>query len=188
MSQPSVLKLNMSGQPLAWLSWQEAVTAYCLGRVHWTYGDPIIKVRGGISALTRSQSIMRVHGVIACSGNEKYRPYAIPPLTNKTLFRRDANLCMYCGKKYSDKELTRDHIHPVSKGGKDEWNNVVASCKRCNNRKGACLLSDSTMELLAVPYTPNHAEYLAMINGRRILADQMLFLENQFSDNCRFIV
>lgn len=32
------------------------------------------------------------------------------------------------------------------------------------------------MRLLAVPYAPNHAEGL-ILAGRRVLADQMLFLE-----------
>ena len=36
------------------------------------------------------------------------------------------------------------------------------------------------MPLLAIPYVPNWAEYLALSN-RRILSDQMEFLKTQFS-------
>ena len=36
------------------------------------------------------------------------------------------------------------------------------------------------MELLALPYVPNVAEYLALINSGRILGDQMDFLASQF--------
>ena len=32
--------------------------------------------------------------------------------------------------------LTRDHILPLSRGGGNSWENVVASCSPCNNRKG----------------------------------------------------
>jgi len=41
------------------------------------------------------------------------------------------------------------------------------------------------MELLALPYEPNPAEYLALVNSKRIRVDQMDFLRQQFSRNCR---
>ena len=41
------------------------------------------------------------------------------------------------------------------------------------------------MELLAMPYRPNLAEYLALVSGRRIRTDQMAFLSAQFSKNYR---
>jgi hypothetical protein len=63
--------------------------------------------------------------------------------------------------------------------------NVVTACKRCNARKGNRLLSESSLSLLALPYRPNHAEYLALTHSGRILGDQMTFLENQFSINGR---
>jgi len=43
------------------------------------------------------------------------------------------------------------------------------------------------MELLALPYVPNYAEYLALINGGRILGDQMDFLKRSFSRNSRLL-
>ena len=42
------------------------------------------------------------------------------------------------------------------------------------------------MSLLAIPYEPNWAEFLALSN-RRILADQMKFLKTQFSRKNRFL-
>ena len=41
------------------------------------------------------------------------------------------------------------------------------------------------MELLALPFEPNPAEYLALVNSKRIRADQMDFLKAQFSRHCR---
>jgi hypothetical protein len=46
-------------------------------------------------------------------------------------------------------------------------------------------LSESSLSLLALPYRPNHAEYLALTHSGRILGDQMTFLQNQFSINSR---
>ena len=74
---------------------------------------------------------------------------------------------------------------PLSKGGLDIWENVVASCRRCNQHKANYLLEDIGMELLATPYRPNLAEYLALVNDRRIRIDQMEFLSAQFSKNYR---
>ena len=76
-------------------------------------------------------------------------------------------------------ELSRDHVTPMSRKGRDGWNNVVTACRRCNHHKGAHLPEEVGMELLAVPFTPSYAEYI-YLQGRRILADQMEFLKAHF--------
>ena len=72
-------------------------------------------------------------------------------------------------------KLTRDHIVPFSKGGRDTWMNVVTACRSCNERKSDRTPEGAGMELVYLPYVPNRAEYLILTN-RRILADQMEFL------------
>jgi 5-methylcytosine-specific restriction endonuclease McrA len=94
-------------------------------------------------------------------------------------------MCLYCGKQLGDSDLTRDHVVPVSRGGSNQWDNVVASCRRCNHFKGSRLLEDTSLELLALPYVPNYSEYLALINSGRILGDQMAFLSKSFGSNSR---
>ncbi len=44
-------------------------------------------------------------------------------------------ICHYCGKKFSPKELTMDHIVPVARGGKSNKGNCVPACKKCNTEK-----------------------------------------------------
>lgn len=44
-------------------------------------------------------------------------------------------VCYYCGHSTPSKELTMDHIVPISRGGKSTKNNVVTACKGCNNKK-----------------------------------------------------
>jgi 5-methylcytosine-specific restriction protein A len=44
-------------------------------------------------------------------------------------------VCYYCGRQVPPKELTMDHIVPLSRGGKSTKSNVVPVCKECNNKK-----------------------------------------------------
>jgi len=44
-------------------------------------------------------------------------------------------ICHYCGMKTASKELTLDHLVPVSRGGKSTKTNCVPACKSCNNKK-----------------------------------------------------
>jgi hypothetical protein len=92
---------------------------------------------------------------------------------------RDAHLCLYCGERFGARDLSRDHVTPLSKGGLDIWNNVVTACKRCNNHKAGRTPEQAGMALLAVPFVPTHAEYV-YLQGRRVLADQMEFLLAHF--------
>jgi 5-methylcytosine-specific restriction endonuclease McrA len=43
--------------------------------------------------------------------------------------------CYYCRRVVPPKELTMDHIVPIIRGGKSAKNNLVPSCKDCNNKK-----------------------------------------------------
>ncbi|MDY0267919.1 HNH endonuclease [Trichloromonas sp.] len=44
-------------------------------------------------------------------------------------------ICHYCGMKVAPKDLTLDHLVPVSRGGKSTKSNCVPACKSCNNQK-----------------------------------------------------
>jgi hypothetical protein len=70
-------------------------------------------------------------------------------------------------------------VRPISKGGEDQWTNVVTACVRCNNFKAGRTPEAAGMLLLAVPFTPTHAEYIFLM-GRNVLSDQMAFLRAHF--------
>ena len=178
-----ILKLDVSGRPLRWISKEEGALLYCRGQVAWEAGDSAVRLHGGVSRLTGVRSFLDVNTIIATRGVDvplaKLR--SVPVLTNTDLFRRDENLCLYCGNRFSTRDLTRDHVMPVSRGGKDAWENVVTACRPCNHRKGNWTLKEIDrlgMRLLAVPYAPNYAEAL-ILDNRRILTDQMAFLKSQ---------
>ena len=182
---PMILRLNIAGLPVDWVTWQEAVCLYAREIVQWTLGDPVLQIRGGHSRFDGSASTVEIHSIIACEGRVVPRAKEVPPLTNGALFVRDGNVCLYCGHEFPDGSLTRDHVVPTSRGGQDEWENVVAACRRCNHLKGNRLVEECGLDLLALPYTPNFSEYLALTNSGRILGDQMDFLKRGFGANSR---
>lgn len=50
------------------------------------------------------------------------------------VYERDGHKCVKCE---STEHLSVDHIHPWSKGGKTEFDNLQTLCRICNSRKGA---------------------------------------------------
>jgi len=179
-----VLSLDAGGRILDWISWQDAACLYARRAVAWTLGDPCLTIHGGFHN-DGEQSIIELHPIVASRGH--CRAGAIDPspaLTNVALFARDRHVCMYCGSHFSRGELTRDHVLPLSRGGKDIWVNVVTACLACNIRKGGRTPQQAGMPLLAVPYKPSWVEHLILSN-RNILADQMEFLVHHLPKNRR---
>ncbi len=185
---PLILRLDVTGAPVRWMPWQDAVCLYSRGLVAWTTGNHEFEFLGGVARSTGQRSRVVIHSIIAIkrSGRGALVQRSVPPLNNHELFRRDDYMCMYCGGQFAEHQLTRDHVVPISRGGRDTWSNVVVACRVCNTRKGGRTPEQSHMPLLAIPYVPNWAEFLALSN-RRILADQMEFLRAQFNRRARVI-
>lgn len=178
-----VLRTDAAGMPLEWIDYQAAAKLYYLDQVAYSCGTHLYTLYGGINARTGRRSLIEVNSIIATHHNGKSgyngHPDYIPPLSNSALFRRDNNLCLYCGNSFSYCDLSRDHITPISHKGEDHWKNVVTACKRCNNHKAGRTPEQAGMQLLAIPFTPTHAEYV-YLQGRRVLSDQMDFLKTHF--------
>jgi 5-methylcytosine-specific restriction endonuclease McrA len=109
-------------------------------------------------------------------------------VTNTFLFARDGYRCQYCGRTQVElkprEQLTRDHLIPLSRGGLNEWTNVVTACSPCNTRKGNRMPHDIGMVPLATPVephfvhlswavrklTPKQAQYIKVFYGDELLA------------------
>lgn len=183
MLSQQVLRTDAAGMPLEWIGYQEAVRLYHLDQVAYACGSLLYRLHGGINASSGTRSIIEVNSIVATYGNNHALSLArkdyIPPVNNHALFRRDAHLCMYCGQTFLARDLSRDHVTPLSQGGRDAWTNLVTACKRCNNHKAGRTPEQAGMQLLAVPFKPTHAEYI-YLKGKRVLADQMEFLRAHF--------
>lgn len=183
---PYILQLDESGTPSDWCDWQTALCYKAKDMIVWSLGDISFDFKGGNSRLTGERTEVSIPSIIAVRSQAKSGKYTrkVPTLTNSNLFRRDLFTCAYCGKIYREEKLTRDHIHPVSKGGKNTWMNTITACKPCNNYKGSYLLADIGMELRFAPYVPTRAENMLLAN-RTILTDQMDFLKNCIPEKSR---
>jgi hypothetical protein len=181
-----ILVLDNAGQPLRWGSYEDAIVYHAKGLVAWQLGDEShTTFRGGVNSLTGEQSSITTAPIIAVRGEVgSKRKYKAPALTNRDLFARDRWTCAYCCVVSTEAKLTRDHVLPVSRGGKDIWENVVTSCGKCNNKKDNFLLTEVKMELQYYPYVPSRADVLFM-KARGILPCQAEYLLPFCSDRAR---
>lgn len=73
--------------------------------------------------------------VIALNGFY-HRKKVNPVMSKYRLLVRDDWKCQYCQTELSMTSATYDHVLPRSKGGKTNWENIVAACRPCNSKKG----------------------------------------------------
>jgi len=93
-------------------------------------------------------------------------PFERKSLSRKNILLRDHNTCQYCGRVFTPLELTLDHVVPRSRGGDSSWDNLVASCCKCNNRKGDRTPEEMGWKLRFLPYKPDGTRRVAIIAGR----------------------
>jgi 5-methylcytosine-specific restriction endonuclease McrA len=183
-----VLALDITGTPRQWIGYDDAIAYWATKSVAWSMGAVVAKYRGGVQQ-DGTLSYIETPSIIAIKGTG-FNPqkHAQVALSNRTLFGRDRNICAYCGDYFANHNvLSRDHIVPKSRGGQNTWMNVVTACKTCNSAKGSKTLKESKMELLYLPYVPNHFENMILQN-RNIIADQMEYLKAGIPKHSRLLL
>lgn len=77
----------------------------------------------------------------------------------KRLYGLEATfVCPYCLKTFPIKKATKDHIRPYSRFHDNSPENIVLSCKSCNNEKGS--LTPQEYEIWKT--TTDRAEWLRL--------------------------
>lgn len=153
-----VLVLNADAQPVSYLplsavQWKEAITYLWLEKcdvLEW-YDDWVVS---SASWETRVPAVIML--------KEFQRRRRRPRFSKTNLYLRDFYTCQYCNTPYTKNNLTLDHVIPLSKGGKTNWENIVAACGPCNTRKG----NRMSMKPKRKPYTP---DYYELVNKRKQL-------------------
>lgn len=148
-----MLVLNQSFEPICICGTQKAVVLLYLHKAE------LIEERHDRSIHTVSSSwpfpsIIRLN-------NYRRIPYKNIMLSRKNILRRDGHRCQYCGSHAAP--LTVDHIIPRARGGADSWENLVAACLYCNNRKGSRTPEKAGMTLLSTPRRPSHVSFIVQL-------------------------
>ena len=81
----------------------------------------------------------------------RHIPQQTRALSRKNILLRDRYTCQFCGRKFPAAELTLDHVFPRSRGGRSSWENLVACCYHCNNRKGDRTPEEAGLRLIRKP-------------------------------------
>lgn len=135
-----VLVLNASYEPLNICNWRRAFLLVFKGKAEEIE----------LSNVHANQEYF-IPSVIRLTRYVKI-PHREIALTRRNLMFRDSYTCQYCN--YNGPGLTIDHIIPKSKGGTDNWSNVVACCQKCNVKKGNQTPNQAGMKLLKQPLPP----------------------------------
>ncbi|MFC5928329.1 HNH endonuclease [Cryobacterium melibiosiphilum] len=143
------LVLNAGYEPLAVVSFKRALVLVMNQKatiVQSDQGHPIWAASGAwerpsVILLTRYVRIPRSRSM---------------PVSRRGVLRRDEHRCCYCGKSAN----TIDHVLPRSRGGRDTWENLVASCLRCNNTKSDHTPAEMGWNMRFSPGTPQGTTWM----------------------------
>ena len=147
------LVLNATYEPLSVVSTRRAVVLVLRERADLVASHP--GAWRSERARVPTPSVIRLRHFVKV-------PYARRvPLNRKAVFLRDAHSCQYCGKAAEN----IDHVVPRSQGGVHTWENVVASCRRCNSKKGGRTPNQAGLALRRRPVAPRQHSWVLITLG-----------------------
>ena len=146
------LALNASYEPLTMVPLRRALRLVIDGKAEIVEADTGAPVRSERQAFPRP-AVIRLTRFVHVP--RRFRRQ----VTNTFLFARDDYQCQFCGRRAPElklrESLTRDHLIPISRGGSNEWTNVVTACSSCNTRKANRLPNEIGMAPLRAPVEPH---------------------------------
>ncbi len=160
------LKLDASYRPIGVINGTEALVMCLVGKARMIEAyDKVIR---------STSQVFKIPSVIVLSRVIKFRFQAYH-CNRKSVFARDEHVCQYCTKTFSAKELTLDHVLPKSRGGQKTWTNIVAACKKCNQKKGNRTPEEAGMPLLKKPIRPKNTFVDSKSNIQKIWKDYLWY-------------
>lgn len=136
------IKLNSNWEPIEIISWWRAcnLTHFCeipKADILWSYPDTD-KIRSKYNE-------WNYPAIIVLKAFSKRRKPRIASPGLKAILIRDMYKCAYCGCHLTNASGTRDHVIPESRGGPTSWTNLVAACKKCQQRKADKMCKECNM-------------------------------------------
>jgi 5-methylcytosine-specific restriction endonuclease McrA len=147
------LVLNATYEPLAVVSVRRAVVL--------VLDDKADVVHAGAETWSSERRCVEVPSVIRLRYYVRVPFHRRAPLSRRAVFLRDDHCCQYCGRRAEN----LDHVVPRSRGGEHTWENVVASCTRCNSAKRDRLLTETSMRLRCRPTAPTTLSWVTVTVG-----------------------
>lgn len=149
----STLVLNASFEPLGITSATKAINKILSGKA--------ISVDDSPKLYRAADTELAIPYVVQMTYMIHRKRRARIGFSRRGVLARDNFTCVYCGKRAD----TIDHVIPRAMGGENTWENCVAACAKCNNKK-----ADSTLEKMGwsidfVPFAPS--PYVLLLNKTR---------------------
>jgi 5-methylcytosine-specific restriction endonuclease McrA len=148
------LVLNATYEPLGVVSSRRAVVLVLT--------DKAVSVEDGDDVLHGVTRTICVPAVVRLTRFVRVPYRASVPLTRRAVFARDGGRCVYCGAAAT----SLDHVIPRSRGGEHIWDNVVASCSRCNHLKADRDIKTLGWRLRRAPREPTGTAWRVLGTGR----------------------
>jgi 5-methylcytosine-specific restriction endonuclease McrA len=161
-----VLVINASYEPINICSARRALTLVLKGAAVMqevsAYVVHTSKIALPVPSVVRLQQYRRV-------------PRPNRSVSRKGILFRDGNTCQYCKLKFVPAKLTLDHVIPRSRAGESTWDNLVAACFACNNRKGDRTPQEAGMPLAKQPIQIGIHARRRMLAGEEKTWERYLF-------------
>jgi 5-methylcytosine-specific restriction endonuclease McrA len=143
------LVLNAGYEPLGVVSFRRAIMLVLNQKATILEQNDELKVRSATGEF-ELPSVILLARYVRVPGSRNI------PVSRRGVLRRDSNRCAYCSKSAT----TIDHVQPKSRGGTDSWENLVACCLRCNNKKGDKTLAEIGWTLSVTPRMPHGTSWI----------------------------
>lgn len=148
MPDMTVEVYNADYRVLSRIPWQEAVRLILRGAVY------VIDVHSP-AVHVRSPSLVIELPMAVALREYIHIPYELANrVTREGVLRRDGHTCAYCCGRAD----TVDHVLPRSRGGGDNWFNLVAACQSRNGLKGDRTPQEAGMNLIREPFEPKERD------------------------------
>ncbi|GAA2000228.1 HNH endonuclease [Brevibacterium samyangense] len=142
------LVLNAGYEPMSVVSFRRAVVLVLSGKATVLAAEDDALVRSANLAMEQPSVILLTRYVKPPRGRSV-------SLSRRGVLRRDRNRCAYCGGHAT----TVDHVLPRSRGGINTWENLVACCRECNNRKSNRTPEEMGWRLRITPREPRTGSF-----------------------------
>ena len=148
----AVLLLNASYEPIRPISFQRAMCMIVDGRAEMVSAvkDKFVH---STSQIFKWPSVVRLIKYVQIPWKKTRVAFS-----KKNILIRDGYECCYCTKRKAD---SIDHVFPRSRGGANSWDNLVASCVKCNTEKSDRTPKEAGLKMRFQPFVPEDEIYLA---------------------------